>query len=549
MLQIVGDNVFSFFDSFNMAAVIPGLSLPEIQEIINSLGVEPLDPAVLDELLGKVQAIEDQVNGEFFNAAPGDVSDELARIVVENFVLGRDTIVEPFFEVGEGEEFRLNGSIFSPIVLNQGIIFDDGSLGDNIFSGFLSNEGRIDFGSGKDFVLAITGGLANGGLLSTGFGTDLISGTATGSIRVDGVLNEGALITGGGGDQIIGNALGLRDVDGIENSGGGEIITGRGDDLIDGEASGTDGVGGINNDNSAVIRTGFGNDQIFGIADDLTGLAEFGEMSGILNRGNSLINAGVGEDLIQGVALVKAVTESGRIAGINNDSSRIKLDSGADGLFGSAVAAGATSASGVFSLLGEIDAGRGKDFVGGVAEAQDGQTVSGVALVSSKLQLGSGEDVIQGLATGGLINAGVFVDQNSVITAGSGADSLLGGGWSSGDNSAITNLGLIKMGRGNDLVDAFIGGFSGDGLTSLGAGDDQLVGFGTGFFDGGRGLDTLQLGEGEYVFDSFAGTLVSGGITMNLTNIEQVGGVADTQFLLLQDGTYVVNAENQIQFV
>ena len=119
MLQIVGDNVFSLFDSFNMSAAIPGLSLPEIQEIINSLGVEPLDPAVLDELLGKVQAIEDQVNGEFFNAAPGDVSDELARIVVENFVLGRDTIVEPFFEVSEGEEFRLNGSIFSPIVLNQ----------------------------------------------------------------------------------------------------------------------------------------------------------------------------------------------------------------------------------------------------------------------------------------------------------------------------------------------------------------------------------------------------------------------------------------------
>ena len=105
------------------------------------------------------------------------------------------------------------------------------------------------------------------------------------------------------------------------------------------------------------------------------------------------------------------------------------------------------------------------------------------------------------------------------------------------------------MGRGSDVVDAFFGGFSGDGLTSLGAGDDQLVGFGTGFFDGGRGLDTLQLAEGEYVFDAAAGTLVSGGVTMNLASIEQIGGVADTQFLLLQDGTYIVNAENQIQLV
>ena len=57
------------------------------------------------------------------------------------------------------------------------------------------------------------------------------------------------------------------------------------------------------------------------------------------------------------------------------------------------------------------------------------------------------------------------------------------------------------------------------------------------------------MGEGEYLFDSAAGTLVSAGITMNLANIEQVGGFADTQFLLLQDGTYIVNAENQIQFV
>ena len=105
------------------------------------------------------------------------------------------------------------------------------------------------------------------------------------------------------------------------------------------------------------------------------------------------------------------------------------------------------------------------------------------------------------------------------------------------------------MGRGSDLVNAVFGGFSGDGLTSLGAGDDQLVGFGTGFFNGGAGLDTLILGEGEYVFDAAAGTLVSGETTMNLFKIEQVGGLADTQFLLLQDGTYVVNADNQIQLV
>ena len=531
-----------------MAAVIPGLSLTEIQEIISNLGLEPLDPAVLQVLLEKVQAIEDEINSELFNVAPAEVRTILERIVVESIVLGRDIILEPRFFVGEGEEFNLNGSLISPIVVNQGRIFDDGLLGDNIFSGFFNNEGEIDFGTGQDLVLAITGGLANSNLLSTGFGVDLISGIATGSIRVDGVLNEGVLATGGGGDQIIGNALGLRDVDGIENSGGGTIITGRGDDLIDGEAEGTDGVGGINNDNSGVIRTGFGEDRIFGLADDLTGLAESGEMSGILNRGNPLIDAGAGEDLEEGVALVKAVTDSGRIAGINNDGSLITLGAGEDALIGEALAAGATSASGIFNLQAEIDAGAGEDFVIGVAETEGGQTVSGVALVSSRLRLGSGEDVIEGVATGGVINAGIFVDQNSVINAGKGEDSLLGWGLSTGDNSAITNQGVIKMGRGSDVVDAFFGGFSGDGLTSLGAGDDQLVGFGTGFFDGGRGLDTLQLAEGEYVFDAAAGTLVSGGVTMNLASIEQIGGVADTQFLLLQDGTYIVNAENQIQF-
>jgi hypothetical protein len=160
-------------------------------------------------------------------------------------------------------------------------------------------------------------------------------------------------------------------------------------------------------------------------------------------------------------------------AGINNDSSFIKLGSGEDGLFGEALAAGATSASGVFSLQGEIDAGAGEDFVFGLGESQGGQQVSGVALVSSRLRLGSGEDMIQGLASGGLINAGVFVDQNSVINAGTGEDSLLGWGLSTGDNSVIRNFGLIKMGRGSDLVDASFAGFSGDGLTNLGAGDDH----------------------------------------------------------------------------
>ena len=106
-------------------------------------------------------------------------------------------------------------------------------------------------------------------------------------------------------------------------------------------------------------------------------------------------------------------------------------------------------------------------------------------------------------------------------------------------NKGIFNDGTIITGTGNDFIDALTGGFSGTGLTDLGLGDDTLVGFGSGRFDGGSGpKDKLLLADGSY---AFAGSgrlgnepdaagyfkLTTSSDTMLIKNFELIGSAAD----------------------
>jgi len=124
--------------------------------------------------------------------------------------------------------------------------------------------------------------------------------------------------------------------------------------------------------------------------------------------------------------------------------------------------------------------------------------------------LGDGNDTIRGETwavsapadplspAAGIVNLGT-------IRAGDGNDLISGySGTSLATNIGILNNGLIETGAGDDTVDAITGGFSGSGLTDLGEGNDTLIGFGTGRFNGGGGInanqkDTLLLGNGTYV--------------------------------------------------
>jgi hypothetical protein len=102
-----------------------------------------------------------------------------------------------------------------------------------------------------------------------------------------------------------------------------------------------------------------------------------------------------------------------------------------------------------------------------------------------------------------------------------GDDTIIGNGGSFG----IFNGGTINTGRGNDVVDALTGGFSGTGTINLGKGNDVVKGFGTGFFDGDSGIDILHLGAGTYTVSATANsagfyTLGNGITDMLLKNFE-----------------------------
>jgi len=163
--------------------------------------------------------------------------------------------------------------------------------------------------------------------------------------------------------------------------------------------------------------------------------------------------------------------------------------------------------------------------------------------------LGDGNDTIRGETwavsapadplspAAGIINLGT-------IQAGEGNDLISGfSGTSLATNIGILNNGLIQTGAGDDTVDALAGGFSGSGLTILGEGNDTLIGFGTGRFDGGGGIganqkDTLLLGNGTYVCSLSSGPggffslsqespVAYNSATMLLQGFERIGAASD----------------------
>jgi hypothetical protein len=554
----------------NLLALIEQDQAELIVEFLEDFGII-VDLEELSGVIGDIEEVATILAEAVYGPASPEELEQLAiRLLVEAVTPGRDLIIEPVVNIPTDEEVVLNGTIVTPLLINDGAIVDAGGrLGDNLFTGVLFNDGEIAFDRGQDLIVSLAGGLANTGTISTGDRLDLVSGTDSGVESVKGIFNlgipetqdfgvGGVIETGAGDDRVIGNAIGIIDAVGIANSGPEALIaTGRNNDLVFGNASAINLALGIENEDGAIISTGLGDDWIIGEADDLTGLVPFGAMAGILNDAGSLIQTGSGDDAVEGFAF--AGTEDGGdspgdVAGIANEFSTINLNSGNDFLLGEAFALNNQTVDGIISRgtteeRAVINLGRGDDTVLGFAESDGGFITDGIDLRSSTIISSTGNNFIEGEAIGGIINHGIFLDSDSLIKLGSGNDFVGGFAFDGEFNTGITNFGRISLGAGDDLIDAAFGGFGGNGTTKLGRGNDRVLGFGSGFFRGGLGTDIIALGEGTYVFDSSTNTLTSGDTTMNLRSFEGITGLADLQTLLLTDGTYVVDSNDNIQFV
>ena len=209
--------------------------------------------------------------------------------------------------------------------------------------------------------------------------------------------------------------------------------------------------------------------------------------------------------------------------------------------------------------FGKINTGLGNDVVFGAGDDITGDEIMeflsaagigsiGSGIINAKtgiINLGEGDDLMVGETwavnppnggespRAGIVNYGL-------INTGDGNDHICGfSGTTAPANKGIFNDGTIITGIGNDFIDALTGGFSGTGLTDLGLGDDTLVGFGSGRFDGGSGTkDKLLLADGSYTFTGFGPLgnepdadgyfkLTTSSDTMLIKNFELIGSAAD----------------------
>ncbi len=233
-------------------------------------------------------------------------------------------------------------------------------------------------------------------------------------------------------------------------------------------------------------------------------------VSGWVVSSGVTVNALAGNDSITG--------SSSGSSGFGNTGT-INTGNGNDSITGSSV-----GRIGIFNFnFGTIDTGNGNDTITG-----SGGTGTGI-VNNGTIDTGNGNDTITGSS-----GAGIGIFNFGTIDTGNGDDSITGSG-----NSGIINEVTIDTGAGNDTVDALQGGFRRNGTTNLGTGNDTLKGFGTGTFNGGDGIDKILFGAGEYEISG--GIITSGGIDMNVTGFESIGGAGGGLFDFA-NGTLTVDA-------
>jgi len=341
-------------------------------------------------------------------------------------------------------------------------------------------------------------------------GNDVVTGTALLSpsqlisginkvtyFYLTGVQNEGSIYGGIFANNVQNLGSGNDSVTGVGTYRGianlGTIDLGDGSDKLTGTAGQTNIVGsaGIYNASRELIALGpdSGSTSVSSADNDM--LTATGTYTGLYNEG--IIFTGVGNDTIT----TKAGTLFNQQTGLYNSSEAV------------------------------ISVGPGNDKI-----ISSGYTA---ILNEGIIGLGTGLDTITATGTYfGLVNkalSDIFFDDNG--SASGIARSIT----ASGSISGLVNNGTIEfLGVGNDSITVTKGGISGDlddegrplGSINFGPGNDKLTGFGTGFFDGGDGTDTLILPSNTAYAGKFE-TLVAPGSTISknyfvLTGIQNVVG-------------------------
>jgi hypothetical protein len=331
------------------------------------------------------------------------------------------------------------------------------------------------------------------------------------------IINAALVNTLGGDDIITGYGETLRNIlfygslnVGIYNGSGGVINTGDGSDNI----AGYGGVG-LFNDLNATISTGTGNDTVSGCGCD------YGDdFKGILNSGT--INTGSGGDTVIGNA-------NGNYSGGIVNGGTINTEDGNDSVFGSGAAGGINNIGLSDGKGGLIDTGNGNDDIFGESDRDWGIYNGYLGAINT----GNGDDSIVGITTGG-DDAGILNYELATINTGSGDDTIIGTG-----KRGIWNDGTIDTGNGNDLVNALNGGFSGKGKILLGEDNDVIVGFGSGNFNGGSGIDMLELVAGKYTIgiSGSAVSFTSNNVVMNTSEFEKlIAGSSMSDFSSFTNG-------------
>jgi hypothetical protein len=437
-------------------------------------------------------------------------------------------------------------------------IYNTGSIytndGDDIIAGI---DDGISYGFGIDF----------GGILDTGNGNDLITGTSRAGYGIYG-RSLGTINTGDGNDTIAGtntngasfvSGIRMQDTVKIDTGKGNDIITGtglgggifqyegfwntgEGDDIINGSSispgfgfiihmpidtgDGNDtitGTGGNVHDGDGIpdysvgfstfdlIYTGNGNDIITGIAtnaDYSTGIAN----SGIIDTGN-------GENIITGTGTTYGI--------INYDFSIINTGNSKDSLI----------SHGKFTNYGGIFLEDGNDSLTASTSFPNGRALENLGFIGT----GDGNDII--------ITSASIIYNEGVIETGNGDDSIIVDGGIddlTGTSYGIYNKGgAINMGDGNDSIianEGFKSAENSSGAWFLGEGDDYIKGYGSGDFYGGNGNDTLELTPGTYtvgIWDRV--TLSKGNSLMLASEFEQLkAGSTIYDFTSLTAGQIIV---------
>ncbi len=298
-------------------------------------------------------------------------------------------------------------------------------------------------------------------------GDDVIQGAVSNGI---GVQNQGTLILAEGNDVVSGNVF----------------VEGDGNDNV-----------GVNNEGN--VRANSGADEISGKVEvNGNGNNNIGIRLNHLSS-NSRIDTGNDDDSVVGKVIIHG--DGSNNIGIENTS-----------ILSTSPDHRSTSDSDQDSILGHVTVtGTGNNNIG----------IFNAHYLST--------DIDNDLIRGEVDDNGFGIVNYSLITAGAGADSFTG--LVTGEGFGIKNTAVIDLDEGHDVIraegaDAF-SGFTGGGLIKLGAGNDQIFGFGDQIVHGGDGIDEatfgFDLGQGISLSSNASNAIdiTANGVTMSFTDVER----------------------------